>query len=83
MKAKQIKHAALAAAIFAGVGMAYGDDVSNQVVYCTAIITEGANSGNAVVSVSLLPTEGYYDDNGNPVTVWNVGKVPSGGVTDS
>lgn len=83
MKAKLIKRAALAAAILAGGGVAYGENVSNAVVYCTAIITEGADSGNTVVSVSLPPTEGYYDNRGNPVTVWNVGKVPAGGVADS
>ena len=36
-----------------------------------------------MVSVSLLPTEGYYDNYGNPVTIWNVGNVPAGGVADS
>ena len=67
MSTNQIRRAALAAAIFA----------------CTARITEGGYGGDAVVSVSLPPTEGCYDDMGNPVTIWNMGNVPAGGVTDS
>lgn len=82
MKTIQIKHAALAAAIFAGVGMAYGDPVSAlQVVYCKATIMN--NGGNEYVSVTIPPTEGYYDNDGNPLTYWNVGNVPAGGVADS
>ncbi len=81
MKAKLIKRAALAAAILAGVGVAYGDTESAlQVVYCKATITDNANE---FVSVTLPPTEGYYDNNGNPLTYWNVGNVPAGGVADS
>ena len=76
--------ALLAAAMLAGVGMAYGNNESTNyaVVYCKATI-----SGNAaidpVVSVTLPPTEGYYDVEGNPLTYWNVGNVPAGGVADS
>ena len=80
MKTKMIKCAALAATILAGVG-AYGESTSNAVVYCTATIVD--NGGNDFVSVTLPPTEGCYDDQGNPVTIWNVGNVPRGGVADS
>ncbi len=81
MKTMQIKRAALAAAILAGVGMAYGAESALQVVYCKATIV--GNSGGDVVSVTLPPTEGYYDKDGNPLTYWNVGNVPKGGVADS
>lgn len=84
MKKMQIKKALLAAAMLAGVGMAYGNGISNNVVYCTAnIITGPENGASPMVSVSLPPTEGYYDNYGNPVTIWNVGNVPAGGVADS
>lgn len=84
MKSTQIKRVLLAAAMLAGVGMAYGNNESTNyaVVYCKATI-----SGNAyddpIVSVTLPPTEGYYDVDGNPLTYWNVGNVPAGGVADS
>ena len=82
MKTNQIKRAVLAAAILAGAGMAYGNYyVTNAVVYCKATIV--GDSGNQLVSVTLPPTEGYYDNNGNPLTYWNVGNVPAGGVADS
>ena len=82
MKTNQIKRAVLAAAILAGAGMAYGNYyVTNAVVYCKATIV--GDSENQIVSVTLPPTEGYYDNNGNPLTYWNVGNVPSGGVADS
>ena len=85
MKAKLIKRAALAAAILAGGGVAYGDttvqESALQVVYCKATITN--NTANGYVSVTLPPTEGYYDKDGNPLTYWNVGNVPMGGVADS
>ena len=84
MKAKQIKRAVLAAAILAGAGVAYGDYYytnANTVVYCKATIVDGG--GNQLVSVTLPPTEGYYDGAGNPLTYWNVGNVPAGGVADS
>lgn len=81
MSTNQIRRAALAAAIFAGVGMAYGVESALQVVYCKATIM---NSGdNEYVSVTIPPTEGYYDNAGNPLTYWNVGNVPAGGVADS
>ena len=84
MKSIQIKRAFLAAAMLAGVGVAYGNNVSTNyaVVYCKATISGDAYE-NPVVSVTLPPTEGYYDVNGNPLTYWNVGDVPSGGVADS
>lgn len=64
--------------------LAYGNGISNNVVYCTANIMMGPENGAIpMVSVSLLPTEGYYDNYGNPVTIWNVGNVPAGGVADS
>ena len=76
--------ALLAAAILAGVGMAYGNNESTNyaVVYCKATISGNA-AINPVVSVTLPPTEGYYDVEGNPLTYWNVGNVPAGGVADS
>lgn len=85
MKSIQIKRALLAAAMLAGVGMAYGNNVSTNyaVVYCKATISGSAADGPAVVSVTLPPTEGYYDVEGNPLTYWNVGNVPAGGVADS
>lgn len=85
MKKIQIKKALLAAAMLAGVGMVYGNNASNTnyaVVYCKATISGNAYD-NPVVSVTLPPTEGYYDMDGNPLTYWNVGDVPSGGVADS
>lgn len=77
--------ALLAAAMLAGVGMAYGNNVSTNyaVVYCKATISGNAEFDNPVVSVTLPPTEGYYDEEGNPLTYWNVGNVPAGGVADS
>lgn len=85
MKSTQIKRVLLAAAMLAGVGMAYGNNVSTNyaVVYCKATISGSAADGPAVVSVTLPPTEGYYDVEGNPLTYWNVGNVPAGGVADS
>ncbi|MBE6382152.1 MAG: hypothetical protein E7049_03945 [Lentisphaerae bacterium] len=83
MKAMQIKRAVLAAAIFAGASVAYGVESALQVVYCKAMITEGGENGSQIVSVTLPPTEGYYDNKGNPLTYWNVGNVPAGGVADS
>ena len=76
--------ALLAAAMLAGVGMAYGNNVSTNyaVVYCKATISGNAGD-DPVVSVTLPPTEGYYDVEGNPLTYWNVGNVPAGGVADS
>ena len=84
MKAKLIKRAALAAAILAGVSGAYGasTSITNAVVFCKATISSVYHE-DGVVSVTLPPTEGYYDDNGNPLTYWNVGNVPAGGVADS
>lgn len=85
MKSIQIKRVLLAAAMLAGVGMAYGNNVSTNyaVVYCKATISGNAEYDNPVVSVTLPPTEGYYDEEGNPLTYWNVGNVPAGGVADS
>ena len=81
MKTTMIKRAALAAAIVAGAGMAHGVESALQVVYCKATIT--GNAGNDIVSVTIPPTDGYFDSNGNPLTFWNVGNVPAGGVADS
>ena len=81
MKAMQIKRAVLAAAIFAGASVAYGVESALQVVYCKATIV--GDEGEQVVSVTIPPTDGYFDNNGNPLTFWNVGNVPAGGVTDS
>lgn len=81
MKAMQIKRAVLAAAIFAGAGMAHGVESALQVVYCKATIM-GSGVGD-VVSVTIPPTDGYFDQEGNPLTFWNVGNVPAGGVADS
>ena len=81
MKAMQIKRAVLAAAILAGAGMAHGVESALQVVYCKATIT--GDAGNDIVSVTIPPTDGYFDNNGNPLTFWNVGNVPAGGVADS
>ena len=83
MNTTQIKRAVFAAAILAGAGVAYGVESALQVVYCKAMITEGSENGPQIVSVTLPPTEGYYDNNGNPLTYWNVGNVPAGGVADS
>lgn len=81
MKTTMIKRAALAAAIVAGAGMAHGVESALQVVFCKATIT--GNAGNDIVSVTIPPTDGYFDSNGNPLTFWNVGNVPAGGVADS
>ena len=81
MKTTLVKKAALAAAIFAGAGVAYGVESALQVVYCKATIM--GSGGEEVVSVTIPPTDGYFDDNGNPLTFWNVGNVPAGGVADS
>lgn len=81
MKTTLVKKAALAAAIVAGAGMAHGVESALQVVYCKATIT--GNSGEDIVSVTIPPTDGYFDGNGNPLTFWNVGNVPAGGVADS
>ena len=81
MKTNQIKRAALAAAILAGAGVAYGVESALQVVYCKATIM--GSGGEDVVSVTIPPTDGYFDSNGNPLTFWNVGNVPEGGVADS
>ena len=81
MKAMQVKRAVLAAAIFAGASVAYGVESALQVVYCKATIV--GNGGEDVVSVTIPPTDGYFDQEGNPLTFWNVGNVPVGGVADS
>ena len=81
MKTSLIKRATLAAAIFAGAGVAYGVESALQVVYCKATIM--GNESAQVVSVTIPPTDGYFDDDGNPLTFWNVGNVPAGGVADS
>lgn len=83
MKKIQIKKALLAAAMLAGVGMVYGgEDHSINVVYCKVELTFSEYPENRI-SVTLPPTEGYYDRDGNPITYWNVGSVPYGGVADS
>ena len=83
MKKIQIKRALLAAAMLAGVGMAYGgEQQSVNVVYCKVELTYPYDPENWI-SVTLPPTEGYYDRDGNPITYWNVGSVPYGGVADS
>ena len=81
MKTTMIKRAALAAAIVAGAGMAHGVESALQVVYCKATIM--GSDGGDVVSVTIPPTDGYFDQEGNPLTFWNVGNVPAGGVADS
>lgn len=82
MKTTMIKRAALAAAILAGSGVAYGGvESALQVVYCKATIV--GDEGAQVVSVTIPPTDGYFDAMGNPLTFWNVGNVPAGGVADS
>lgn len=82
MKSINIKRAVLAAALFAGAGMAYGNDASLHVVFCKATVAS-TNSCDNTISVTLPPTEGYYDENGDPLTYWNVGNVCPGGVADS
>ena len=81
MKAMQIKRAVLAAAILAGASVAYGVESALQVVYCKATIMGDEDA--QVVSVTIPPTDGYFDQEGNPLTFWNVGNVPAGGVADS
>ena len=81
MKTTMIKRAALAAAILAGSGVAYGVESALQVVFCKATIV--GDVGEQVVSVTIPPTDGYFDNDGNPLTFWNVGNVPAGGVADS
>lgn len=81
MKTTLVKKAALAAAIVAGAGVAHGVESALQVVYCKATIT--GSDGEDIVSVTIPPTDGYFDGNGNPLTFWNVGNVPAGGVADS
>ena len=77
-----IKRAVLAAAMVAGAA-AYANNVSTNyaVVYCKATISSYDEIEK--VSVTLPATEGYYDKEGNPITYWNVGEVPAGGVADS
>lgn len=84
MKKIQIKKALLAAAMLAGVGIAYGgESQSINVVYCKVELQSPYNDLENMISVTLPPTEGYYDYGGNPITYWNVGRVPYGGVADS
>ena len=82
MKSINLKRTVLAAALFAGAGMAYGNDASLHVVFCKATVVS-TNSYDNTISVTLPPTEGYYDENGEPLTYWNVGNVCPGGVADS
>lgn len=82
MKSINLKRTVLAAALFAGAGMAYGNDASLHVVFCKATVAS-TNSCDNTISVTLPPTEGYYDENGDPLTYWNVGNVCPGGVADS
>lgn len=83
MNTAQIKRVAMAAAIFAGAGAAFAGPYSGlHVVFCKATIL-GEEEGENSISVTLPPTEGYYDNDGTPLTYWNVGNVPSGGVADS
>ena len=81
MKTTMIKRAALAVAILAGAGVAHGVESALQVVYCKATIM--GSGGGDVVSVTIPPTDGYFDQESNPLTFWNVGNVPAGGVADS
>ena len=68
MKKIQIKKALLAAAMLAGVGMYAQSNESTPVhiVYCKATISSVEHED--YVSVTLPPTEGYYDEDGNPIT---------------
>lgn len=84
MKSIQIKRVLLAAAMLAGVACAQDyEETPLHVVYCKATILQGTDGGYTNISVTLPPTEGYYDRNGIPITYWNVGEVPTGGVVDS
>lgn len=82
MKKIRIKQAVLAATLLAGIGMAYAEESALHVVFCKATVVDGGEN-ERYVSVTLPPTEGYYDNDGNPLTYWNVGDVVAGGVTDS
>lgn len=82
MKSINLKRTVLAAALFAGAGMAYGNEASLSVVFCKATVVPSIDGINTI-SVTLPPTEGYYDENGDPLTYWNVGNVCPGGVVDS
>ena len=68
------------------LGLATGLQAETNVpaiVYCKTRIMPSGLLGDAVLSMTLPPTPGYTDQNGNPVTVWNPGNVTAGGVADS
>lgn len=84
MRTIKTKSFALAAAMLAGVACAQDyEEKPLHVVYCKATILQGSDGGYTNISVTLPATEGYYDRDGNPITYWNVGEVPTGGVVDS
>lgn len=55
------------------------------VVYCKATILSagGSNGTTNYLSITLPETPGAVDQEGNPVTIWNIGDVVAGGVADS
>ena len=84
MRTIKTKRLALAAAMLAGVACAQDyEEKPLHVVYCKATILLGAEGGYTNISVTLPATEGYYGRDGYPITYWNVGEVPAGGVVDS
>ncbi len=75
---------AAALTVTVAAGLHAGTTYNNAIVFCKATIQEsGQMSGNYLLSVELPPTPGYTDPDGNPVTIWNVGNVPAGGVADT
>jgi hypothetical protein len=72
------------AAAMAATGASGDTNYVNAVVYCKArIMPSGDQTGEVLLSVSLPETPGAVDENGWPVTLWNVGDVTAGGVADS
>ena len=82
MKTLNTALAAFASAlILGGGGAANAAESALHVVFCKATIA--GNYNRDYISVTLPPTDGYFDNQGNPLTFWDVGRVPVGGVADS
>ncbi len=84
MKGTTLRLSCAALALGLVTALHAGTTTINAAVFCKArILPSGGQTGEVILSVTLPPTPGYTDENGNPVTVWNLGDVTAGGVADT
>ena len=84
MNLSSIRNAAIAALILGTAAAAHAERTYNDAVIFGNVTLRGAmDSEEAYLSVTIPTTDGAFDIDGRPTTIWNLGTVMASGVYDS